>query len=289
MSFFQNVFASDFEGNWVLGDRQHIPKFVCPHNAGRGDEIVAAWEVGPYNLAGNDASGNSKANLVIVYALREFKNWASLSVAIAGSTPATTTAAEIVTLLNADATFAERFEASYTSYQDSSVRRVVIRQRRPVTEFRFYIQNGTAEEALRFNMKAGVAELPTYFARHTMDNRFTYEDSQNHLVLLDAAGNAVDQAVINNAVDAYGRSKGFVHTTVQADWQLLEGRSGIFQFQKGPGTAVNSTKTTIQYSTGAKVGDLAKKIITKLDASSVIVEQYELPYTLTLSDLITPP
>lgn len=289
MSFFQNVFTSDFEGNWVLGDRQHSPKYVCPRNAGRGDEVVAAWNTGPYNLAGNDASGNTRANLVIVYALREFKNWASLSVAIAGATPAATTAAEIVTLLNADATFAERFEAGFEPYQDSTARRVIIRQRRPVTEFRFYIQNGNAEQEMRFNMKAGVAELPTYFARHTMANRFTYGDAQNHLIALDATGNAVDQAVINNAVDAYGRSKGFVHTTVLADWQLLEGKSGIFQFQKGPGTVVASTTTTIQYSTGAQVGDLAKKIVTQWDASSKIVAQFELPYTLTGSDLVTPP
>lgn len=288
MSFFQNVFASDFEGNWVLGDRQHVPKFVCPRNAGRGDEVVAAWNAGPYNLAGNDGDGNAKANLVIMYALREPKNWAALTVNIAGATPAATTAVEIVTALNADATFAERFEASYAPYQDSSVRRVIIRQLRPITEFRFYVANGRAESVMGFNARAGVAELPTYFARHTIDNRFVYDDSQNHLIALDT-GVVTQQDIINNAVDAYGRSKGFVHTTVLADWQLLAGRSGIFQFQKGPGTVVSTTQTVIQYPAGAQVGDLAKKIVTKYDAQSLIVEQYELPYTLVLADLITPP
>lgn len=288
MSFFQNVFASDFEGNWVLGDRQHSPKFVCPHNFGRGDEIVAAWQVGPYDLSGNDGDGNAKSTLNIVYALREPKNWATLSINIAGSTPAATTAEEIVATLNNNASFVERFSANYEPYQNSSVRRVVIRQKRPITEFRFYIRNGQAETDLMFNLKAGVAELPSYFDRHTMANRFAYSDSQNHLILLNASGSVVDQYLIDHAIDVFGVSKGFSHSTVHADWELLAGRSGIFQFQKGPGTSVTSTTTTILYSAGSKAGDLAKKIITKKDSSNNIVEQAEIPYTLTVSDLITP-
>lgn len=291
MSFFQNVFLSDFEGNWILGDRQHGPKFVCPRNIGRGDELVVSWADGPYDLSGNDAAGNSKASLYIQYALRDPKNWATLTINIAaGAADASAvTTAEVITNLNANTIFAERFVATLGSYDTNGYKRILIRQKKPITEFRFYIVNGYAEEALKFNARAGVAELPTYFSRHTMANRFSYEDSQNHLILLDV-GNAVDAAVINNAVDVHGRSKSFSSATVQTDWQLLEGRAGIFQFQKGPsGNAVSSTETVIYYSAGSKVGDLAKKVITQKDASSAIVAQYEIPYTLTSGDLVTPP
>lgn len=289
MSFFQNVFSSDFEGNWVLGDRQHSPKFVCPRNAGRGDEIVAAWNTGPYNLAGNDADGIPKSNLVIVYALREPRNWATLTVAVAGVTPAATTAQEVVALLNADISFADRFVASYDNYQDVLGQRVIIRQKKPITEFRFYIQNGQAEEDMQFNLKSGVAELPTYFTRHTMTNRFNFADSQNHLILLNDSGSNVDAAIIDNAVDAYGRSKGFDHTVVQDDWELLAGKSGLFQFQKGPSTnAVDTTEVVIIYPAGAHAGDLAKKISTDKDAAGAIIQITEIPYTLGVSDLVTP-
>lgn len=291
MSFFQNVFPDDFRGNLLLGDRQHIPEFICPPNAGRGNELVVSWLSGPYDLSGNDADGNSNANLTIIYALREPRNWASLAIDVTAG--ATSTAAvkpqEIAAALNANTLFAERFTASYGPYSEMNNWRVQIRQKRPITEFRFYIQNGGAEEKLGFNWKAGVAELPTYFARHTMENRFNFSDSQNKLIQLDPAGSNVDAAVITNAVDSWGRSLNLDSSTVQADWQLFVGKSGIFQFTKGPSTnAVSTTETVITYPAGAKAGDLGTKTITKKDASNVIVQQAQLPYTLTSGDLITP-
>jgi hypothetical protein len=290
MTFFQNVFTSDFEGNWVLGDRQHTPKFVVRRNFGRGDEVVSAWTEGPYNFSGNDADGNSCDTLEIVYALMNPRNWATL--AITTTTGAANTAAvtpeELVASLNANTTFAERFVAFLGIFPSGS-RRVEIRQKKPITEFRFYINNGRAEEKVRFNARAGVAELPTYFDRHTIANRFTHEDNQNHLIALDPAGNTVDANLIDAAVDSKGMSLGYDSSTVQEDWALLEGRSGLFQFQNGPSTnAVDSTETVIIYPAGAIAGDLAKKIVTKKDAAGAIIQIAEMPYTLTGSDLITP-
>lgn len=291
MPFFQNTFMEDFEANWLLGDRHHIPKFVVPYNAGRGNEIVNAWNHGPYDLSGTDSDSNSSATLDIVYALRNPENWATLSVDItsgASSTSAVTTQ-EIVSALNNNSTFAERFTASTGSF-DNGDPRVSIRQKRPKTEFRFHIANGKAEESLRFNARAGVAELPSFFSRHTMANRFTYDDSQNHLIELDPAANKVDAAIINNAVDNKGVSLNYSSSSVSEDWELLQGKSGLFQFINGPSTnATNTTETEIIFSAGARAGDLAKKIITEKDTSGVLVKKYELPYTLTSSDLITPP
>lgn len=290
MPFFQNPFADDFEGNLVLGDRHHIPKFVVRGNAGRGKEIVVAWNKGTYNLSGNDGDGNSKAILKLSFRLHNTKNWATISVDVtvgAGSVSAVKEH-EIAAALNADALFKERFEALVKGYDDLAGPRLQIRQKKPITEFQFYVVNGQAESVLGFNARAGVAELPTYFSRHTIANRFTYPDSQGMLIELNPA-TVTQAALINNAVDARGVSLNYSSSTVQADWQLLTGRSGLFGFQKGPGTVVASTRTTILYPAGAKVGDLATKVIERLDSGGLIVEKFELPYTLTSGDMITPP
>ncbi len=290
MSFFQNPFTADFEGNWVLADRHHIPKFVLKRNTGRGDEFVQAWTKGPYNMSGNDTAGNSRNTLVINYSLNDSRNWAALSINVAtgAASSSAVTAYEIVTRLNADTTFASLFVASIEQFEDKSPR-VSIRQRKPFVQFKFYISNGRAEEAMTFNARAGVGELPSYFARHTIANRFTYTDSAAMLIALNTA-NAVDQAVITNAVDNRGTNLGLVYSDPQLDYELLKGRSGLFQFTKGPSAnAVSTTTTVITYPAGAVIGDLAKKTVTQYDASTVIVAQYEIPYTLTNSDLVTPP
>ncbi len=291
MPFFQNPFTEDFEGNWLLADRQHIPKFVVKGNSGRGRETVTSWVDGPYNLSGNDTEGDARNILKICFCLNNNKNWAtfSINVTTAAVSSSAVTGLEIVNSLNANTLFAERFVAEIGSYNKSTKPKVMIRQRKPATEFKFYIINGQAEEALKFNSLAGVAELPTYFSRHTLANRFSFEDSVGMLIELDTS-NSVDAAVINNAVDINNVSLGFSSSTVSEDWELLQGRSGLFQFTKGPsGNSVSATTTTITYHAGAKVGDLAKKLITEKDAGGLIVSQYEIPYTLESGDLITPP
>lgn len=291
MPFFQNPFPDDFEGNLALGDRHHIPKFVVKGNAGRGKELVAAWNKGPFNLSGNDGDGNSNAILKISFRLHNTKNWATLSVdvTVGAGSAAAVKEHEIVAALNANALFVERFEAT-VSYYEKGAPKILIKQKKPITEFNFYVQNGQADSVLGFNARAGVAELPSYFARHTIANRFTYADGQGVLIQLDPVGLVVDAAVIDNAVDARGISLGYASGTVQKDWQLLTGRSGIFQFRKGPSSnAVSTTEVVIEYPAGAKVGDLALKITTKKDAGGVVVQYFEEPYTLTSGDMITPP
>jgi hypothetical protein len=286
MSFFQNPFTQDFLAPWLLSDRKYNPDFKCPRNAGRGDEMVVAFGQAPFNLSGNDSDAHSKAVLTISFALNDTKNWADLAITISGSSLSAITNLEVVSSLNANAVFSNYFTAKVRT--DGKVQ---ITQSKPVTSMRFYIKNGRAESVLLFNKLAGVAEMPTYFARHTIANRFNYSDSQNALILLDASGSNVDGAVIDNAVDNKGISLGLSHSTVQEDWRLIHGRSGLFMFQKNTVDTHNRITQTIEYPAGAIAGDLALKInYVFTGVTNTVPDQVtQIPYTLTAGDLVTPP
>lgn len=308
MTYFQNPFNSDFYGNWVIDDRAHHPTFICPRNAGRGDEMVVAWaeptgDPGTpriYDLSGVDADTNSHAILNIRFALGNgFLDWVDLAIDITDNTnaalnPAPVASAmrvdQIVAILNAHPTFRGYFEAALGQFGNDVVPRdrLIIKQKLPNTRLRFYIVNGQAEEVLQFNARAGVGELPTYFARHVVFNRDTtgaiaFEDGVNLIIELDPSNaggaSAVDDAIVDNAVDAKGISLGFDSSTVRADWELLEGQSPTFLF-----TNVVSATETIVYPAGAGVGDLAKRYLTDGGGNTFIV-----PHTLASGDLITPP
>jgi len=286
MSFFQNVFTADFEGSWILGDRHHIPKFVVRRNAGRGDENVVSWNAGPYDLSGTDAdSTNTTDTLEIMYSLRAPNNWALMEIDIATGADDTSavTEQEVITALNANTLFAERFSAFFQ-------KRIMIRQKKPATEMRFYVVNGRAEEKLQFNGRAGVAELPTFFDRHSIANRFTFDDSQNHLIELDLTS-SVDLAVVEAAVNERGVAMdfGWDGTTAQEDWELLAGKSGIFNCQKVTVDGSDRITEIIEYSTGSVAGALARKIIyTYTSTNTKPTTIAEIPYTLATGDLITP-
>lgn len=298
MTFFQNPFLKEFRGTLVLADRHYAPTFNVPPNAGRGDEQVTVWNQPPYDLSGNDSDSNSADTLVIRYALRNESNWATLSIDITASAASASavTPQEIATALNANTTFASFFQAIVASDRFGNTSgpgkfRLSIKQKRPITEFRFYIVNGRAEEVLGFNKRAGVSEIPSYFARHTVDNAIarTYADSQGVLVQLDSTS-SVDSALINNAVNAQGISLGFDSSAEKEDWQLLQGSSGLFQFTSGPTDATaDSSSEVIAYPAGAKVGDLAKKTITIVDSTAGTQNVFEIPHVLQSGDLITPP
>lgn len=290
MPFFQNPFADEFEGSWPVGDRQHMPTYVIKPNAGRGKEIIHSWNKGPYDLSGTDSDGNDKKYLNIVYALHNPKNWATMQIDLTATaaSAAAVTVEEVLSALNASTLFKERFIAEIGSYNDVTANTIKIRSKKPTTEFKFYVRNGQAEEALGFNARAGVAELPTYLSRHTIDNRFNYVDSQNAIIELNPSSN-VDAAIINNAVDARGVSLGYSSGTVQSDWELLRGRAGIYTFQKLIVDGSDRITQIIEYPAGAKAGDMAKKINYAYSGSNTNPDQItEIPYTLTNGDLVTP-
>lgn len=290
MSFFQNPLSCDFLGNWILGDRKFSQEFRCPSNKGRSDEAVTVWANPPYDLSGNDSDGNSTDTLVLKFALTDLKTWYECSVDITASAASSSavTPAEIVTALNADDTFSSYFVASLGSFSNMDRTRLLITQKKPAIQFRFFVVNGRAEEVLKFNKRAGVAELPTYFERHVVGNHTTYPDGQSMLVALDV-GNNVDAAVVDNATDANGNVLGYDSGTVQEDYQLLKGRSGIFTFQKLTVDSSDRITQIIEYHAGAIEGDLARKISYTYTGAKTKPDQItEVPYTLTSGDLVTP-
>jgi hypothetical protein len=292
--YFQNPFTDEFRGNWVLGDRQQALTFPCPVNTGRGSDLITVWNEGPYNLAGVDSDGVNPTNILgIVFAISGdlYKNWATILINVAGAVPAVTLPAEVVAKLNADPTFNSFFIASLEQFP-SGTDRVVVRVTNSSRKMKFYVQNGQAEEIVRFNARAGVSELPTYFTRHTVENRFIFEDSQNCLIPLDMTLN-VDRAVVSNAVNANGITLGFDPAVVQPDWKLLKGRSGIFNFQiiTVEVAAPNRITRIIEFGAGSKVGDMARSI--QYSYPGVLTQPnriWETPYQLTAVEIaITPP
>jgi hypothetical protein len=277
----------------LLGDRAHIPGFPIKRNAGRGDDLVMTWNQGPFNLSGNDAAGDPTETLSIWIAssVDGFTNWSLLALTLPNGTAETTF--DLVSSLNGNQSFSGWFTAS------NNDDRLFIRQKKNVGDFRFYIQNGGAEEVLGFNARSGVGEITTYFDRDRVFNQLTPEERTRHALLGDRPGsnclvkldpsNAVDAAVINNATDGKGNPLGYDSTVVQPDWKIMDGKSAIFQFTKYSSATVASTEEEIVYPAGAQTGDLALKIIREFDASPELVNKYEVPYTLLSSDLITPP
>ena len=286
--FVQNPFTADFYGSWVLGDRQHCVDFKCPSNKGRGDEVVQAYGQSPYDLSGNDADGNAKKtlNITVAMSVESFKHWFQIDVDLTPTGSDTyilsaVSIADVVAKLNANSTFSAWFSACDIN---GSVR---ITQKRPVTSMRFYINNGQAEEVLKFNKFAGVADIPTYFIRHTVGDtyRLDFTDAQNALVYLDLE-NDVDCDVITNAVDGKGNNLGLT-AVAKEDWQLLKGRSGIFNFQKITVDGSDRMTEIIEYPAGAVAGDLGRNIVYTYDGANKQPSTIkEMPYTLTSSDLI---
>lgn len=296
MPYFQNVFAYDFEGALVLDDRTYAPTFKCPLNAGRGVDLVTAWNNPPYNLSINDANGNPRSTLYVAFAIDPlFQNWATISVdLLTGGYVANSAAAkaeEIQAALMADPVFPSWFNVSVGPGFKGGVSRLLIKQNQPADKMRFYVVSGGAEEAISFNARAGIAQLPAYFVRHTIANRFTYPDSQGMLIQLapvTSPSNNIDANLVINAVNAKGVSLDYSAATsdVLADWQLLRGRAVSFGFTAYAYDGSSRLSSTIQYPAGALVGDLAKKTeYFYTGAATVPTHVAVVPYVLASGDL----
>jgi len=309
MAYYLNPFCEDFQGNWVLADRHQSLSLFCPRNAGRGDELIISWENGPFDLSGADVDGNASDTLRIYYTLHvPFERWALLEVDVTTQAAAANavTHAEVVSSLNADVNFTAWFTAS----QNPQTHRTQIRANKPGTEFRYYVDLTHAEPSLQFNRRAGVAELPTYFDRHQVLHQFAsaaaidqYKDDSghltvtNHLVRLDPydytsnpTGSNVHANIIDDAVDERGNTKGFDSATIQGDWQLLRGRSGLFTFQNICLDVNGDIAQIIEYHAGASAGEVGRRIcyVRTGGAGSNPIQITEEPYTLTDADLIEP-
>ena len=307
MTFFQNPFTPDFQGNLILGDRHHIPGFPIKGNAGRGDNLVMNWNNGPFDLSDNDADGTDISNLILWVAIdtEDFNNWSQLSIDL--GTGATETVFSIRDTLNADTVFSAWFTSTVANGNNSESDRLIITQKRPITQMRFYVGNGAAEEALGFNARAGVGEILTYFDRDKVAHLITSDGGDdtaaiqrerykgtgsrptcNCLVPLDPGSPGVDANIIDNAVNAKGVSLALDSSTIKEDWEIMAGKSGSFQFTKISAAVKDHTITSIIYPAGAVIGDFALEIVEEYDASDVLLRKFEKPHTLVAADLITP-
>lgn len=269
MSFFQNLFNSEFRGNWTLDDKKYSLTFICPANQ-NSSNFQSTYNVGPWDL-------NGKENLTLNYAYDpEFKNYTALNVDVSGENSSSTTVNEVCDALNSDETFASMFRANLNG---SAV--VITANPTRKKEIKLWISNSGAEQSLRFNKKAGVSELPSYFARHTIENRFNFPDSTGQLILLDENDSA-DQDIIESA--------GFSPSDMKQDWELIAGRaSGLFTCQKLTVDGSDRITQIIEYPTGAVAGAFARKINYTYSGGNINPDTVtEIPYVLATGDLITP-
>jgi len=272
MGFFQNLFDQEYQGYLVLADRKLVPTFkIAPNRNLQSKQI--AWNTAPYDLSSNNL-------LEFNFAWDpDFKSWTKVSINVAGTTANETKAVEVANALNSDPMFSSMFSANVSKIEGGDS---VLISKKTAKNFKFYFGNSGAEQVLGFNKKAGVAELPNYFERHTVENINNFEDSVGLLIRLDEI-NPIDQAIIENA--------GYVPGDMKADWQLLRGRgAGLFTFQKITVDGNDRIIQIIEYPAGAVVGDFARKINYEfIGTNSNPSKVTEIPHVLTDLDLINPP
>ena len=275
MSFFQNVFGQEYQGYLNTGnDRQYSRTCKVPANRNNQDYHFA-WNYAPYDFSSNNT-------LTVNYCWdTEFRNWSSVDINIAGNDPANTTAIEIVAILNANVTFSDMFEAKVVYQNNHEHILIVTRKGRQKQIIKMYISNSSAETLMGFNKKAGVAELPLYFQRDTIPNRFNYPNSMCNLILLDPE-DEVDADIITAA--------GLDPTSPKEDWELLRGRaSGIYTFKKQTLDGSGRVVEIIEYPAGALVGDLARKTIYTFTSENTQPDEiFQIPHVLIGDDLISP-
>lgn len=271
MPFFQNVFDNDFITTLLIDDAVN---FKVPANVNKG-VYHFAWANPPYNTVGN-------TSLTINYSIDAGMKYFPLVLTL--SSGATKTSDDLVADLNGNTNFTPFFEAKVI-VDNTGVRRLLIQARRSRENFRFYISNTSAETVLRFNSKAGIAELPTYFERHTIDNFKLYGPGGTN-VYPDSQGNLIK---LTQPTDDWYISNAGLSTTAKADWELLRGKSNEFMFQKITVDGSNRITQIIKYTAGSLAGDLSKKTTYTYTAANTNPDKItEVPYVLTSGDLVTP-
>jgi YD repeat-containing protein len=276
MSFYQNPIGEEFRQSWPI-DQQ--ARFSIPANLNNIAELLSG-NAEPY-----DFSVVNTFTINIAYDPAKI-GYTAIAVNVAGASPAATTAIEVVTALNSNALFADNFTASIVNATKGSTGngtpfKVLLRCTKPRVQARIYVTNAGAEQKLRFNYQAQVREFPTYFDRYTIANRFVFPDGPSLLVALNP-GDPVDAAVITAA--------GLNPLVVQADYQLLAGRSNTHTFSKLTYDGSSRLINVVEYFAGAVVGDLAKRTQYTYTGAATSPDQITtVPYTLTSGDLVTPP
>ena len=225
MAFFQNPFATEFQGYWLLGDRHSSPTFALPPNLARSPYSIVSWVPGAYDLSGNDADGNPKNLLSIRLSIRNEPIWATIRVDVSAGAADITQCSpvEIRDVLNANEQFRSHFNCSLDAFRNGE-QRLVITARNVESQIRFFALNGGAETAIGFNRRSPIGELPSYFSRHLVQGSYVGEQNiEQALVSLEPENSQVDRDVILLSEDENGRSRNIDPDAVRADWEILGG------------------------------------------------------------------
>lgn len=274
--FFQNPMGEEFRGSWPI-DQQAI--FTINANLNNIAEMISG-NAEPYDF--------SVANTFVINIAYDPNRigYTPIAVNVAGAVPAATTATEVVAALNANPLFNDNFTASLVNYLRGGTAsgppfKILIRAKKARQSARIYITNAGAEEKLNFNYRALVKEMPSYFERFTIAERFNYPTGPNLLVKLDPL-NPVDAAVIIKA--------GLNPLAPLTDWQLLADRSNTHTFSKITMDGSGRITEVIEYFCGAVAGDMARKTqYTYTGVSGTPDQVTTIPYTLQSGDLVIPP
>jgi len=263
-------------------------QFRIPGNK-NNNRIMVAWNPEPYNFS-------TYNTLTINYAIDpQMVYFASLGINVAGATPSATLASEVCTALNANATFANLFQATTQPWQAylprtrDPINTVLITCIKPAEIIRTYITNAGAEQLMRFNKNAGIAELPTYFSRYALVINGVANPTFNplnanlipgYLVQLNGADTVVDLPIIRNFLN----NQAWTNSNLQTDWQLLSGRDRRLLFTN---SVVNTSgnisgfTSTITWPAGAGIGDMGVQQLTNSSGT----QTYQIPYVLQSGDI----
>ena len=273
MPFFMNVFDFEFRGSLLSGDRQYQQTFKVKANTNRSDYILSG-NAEPY-----DFSSETDLTISFCYDANQV-NYANVTVDVSGSSASVTTALEVVTKLNADNMFSTFFTASVfkTNIVGVTENKVLIKSKKPKSNFKAYVVNSGAEGFIQFNKYAPIVEFPTYFTRYDISQRFNFPDLGSERVVLLDTSNTIEADYIDAA--------GFDHSSPSEDWQLLKGCNDQYMFTKRTYTS-GQVSVEIKYPAGASEGDAALKTTYEYDGSDLI-GICQIPYVISSGDLITP-
>jgi len=280
MPFFQNVFDFEFRGSLFGSDRQYQTTWNIPANTNRSDYMVNA-QTGPYDLS---SVGNDVFTMFYAYD-PSLLGYSQLNVTLVGADMTAVTAQEVVTSLNGNAIFSSMFQASVFSsqYYPFAPSMVLIKYTKNAggRHIRAYIANTGAETVLQYNRKAPIRELPTYFERWDMQERFQYPTlGPDRIILLDPTTNPYEAQLI--------QWQGMDPNAPLADWQLLRGSNDGYFFYNTVYNTSGQLTEELRYYAGAVAGDLAKKTY-YLYSGTTQCAKLETPYVLQSGDMISPP
>lgn len=280
MPFFQNVFNFEFRGSLFGSDKQYQTTWNVPGNTNRPDYMVN-HQVAPYDLS---APGNNVFTMFYAYD-PSLLGYSQLNITITAANMSAVTAQEIVDSFNNNTIFSDMFQASLFSskYYPFAPQKILIKYTKNAGggHFRAYVGNTGAETVLQYNRNAPIKELPTYFERWDMQERFQWPTlGPDRLILLDPGANAYEAQLI--------QWQGMDPLAPLADWQLLRGSNDAYFFYNTVYNSSGQITEELKYYAGAIVGDAAKKTF-YLYSGTTLCAKLETPYTLQSGDLISPP